>query len=327
MGFIDFTNGEVLTADQMDTVMRQGIMRFADASARDTALSAVLAEGMMAYLDDTDEVLKYDGSQWIDISGDISGVTAGTALTGGGTSGNVTLDVDEAALTIAQSQVTDLTTDLAGKQDDVITTQGDLVIGDASGDPVRLPVGAADQVLTSDGTTVSFQNAGGGGAKVWTEIVSTTTVTAVNSVSITGLSGFDELKIVLTEIEQGDRLKTLFMRINGDSSSLYTQKGLALGTTSGSTRRFNSVDDDKFTLAESDDSFGSEEIITGIIALTGATQVTPKWLELNLGAQGGSENDQVINAGGYYEGSSTVSSVEIGLSSSTTDFTFEVWGA
>jgi len=163
MGFIDFTNGEVLTADQMDTVLRQSVMKFADASARDTALSAVLAEGMMAYLEDTDEVLKYDGSNWIDISGDITGVTAGTALTGGGTSGNVTLDVDETALTIAQSQVTDLTTDLAGKQDDVITTQGDLVIGDASGNPVRLPVGSADQVLTSDGTTVSFQDAGGGG--------------------------------------------------------------------------------------------------------------------------------------------------------------------
>src|SRR6056297_1003181 len=117
MAFIDFTNGEVLTADQMDTTFRQTVMRFADATARDTALSGVLAEGMLAYLDSTKEVLKYDGSQWIDISGDISAVTAGTALTGGGTSGDVTLNVDETALTIAQSQVTDLTTDLAAKQD------------------------------------------------------------------------------------------------------------------------------------------------------------------------------------------------------------------
>jgi len=226
MGFIDFTNGEVLTADQMDTVMRQSVMKFADASARDTALSAVLAEGMMAYLEDTDEVLKYDGSSWIDISGDITGITAGTALTGGGTSGNVTLDVDETALTIAQSQVTDLTTDLAGKQDNVITTQGDLVIGDASGNPVRLPVGSADQVLTSDGTTVSFQDAAGG-AGVPTEmtlITSTSPSTGATSTTISGLSGYNDYLILIEGIKT-DTTRNLEITFNGQGGTAYSWAG------------------------------------------------------------------------------------------------------
>jgi len=94
MPFLDFTAGQVLTADQVDTyLMRQTVMVFDDASARDTALSGVLAEGMMAYLKDTNEVLKYDGSSWIDISGDVTGVTAGDYLAGGGTSGAVRLDL------------------------------------------------------------------------------------------------------------------------------------------------------------------------------------------------------------------------------------------
>lgn len=47
-------------------------------------------------------------------------------------------------------------TQLGGKQADVITTEGDLVVGDASGDAVRLPIGTATYILTSDGTTATW---------------------------------------------------------------------------------------------------------------------------------------------------------------------------
>jgi len=230
MGFIDFTNGEVLTADQMDTVLRQSVMKFADATARDTALSAVLAEGMMCYLDDTNEVLKYDGSSWIDISGDITGVTAGTALTGGGTSGNVTLDVDTTVV-----------------QPNVITTQGDLVIGDASGDPVRLPVGSADQVLTSDGTTVSFQDAAGGGAAGYTNLVNATSLSGT-SFTVTGLSGYSSYLVVIKDLSiNSDQDNIVLGAINGSNtgvfstvSELINQSETSGSGTQGTTSHFSS---------------------------------------------------------------------------------------
>jgi len=45
--------------------MRQMVMRFADASARTSALSGVLVEGMMSYLKDTNTVEVYDGTSWV----------------------------------------------------------------------------------------------------------------------------------------------------------------------------------------------------------------------------------------------------------------------
>ena len=97
-GYKLFNTGDVLTAAQVNTyLMQQSVMVFANSAARTTALSGVLAEGMLSYLQDTNAVEKYDGSSWGAIgAGDIEGVTAGTGLSGGGTSGTVTLSIASA---------------------------------------------------------------------------------------------------------------------------------------------------------------------------------------------------------------------------------------
>jgi hypothetical protein len=45
--------------------MQQTVMVFADAAARTTALSGVVAEGMLSYLKDTNAVEVYDGANWV----------------------------------------------------------------------------------------------------------------------------------------------------------------------------------------------------------------------------------------------------------------------
>jgi hypothetical protein len=108
-GYRLFNTGDVLTAAQVNTYLQQQvIMVFADSSARTTALSGVLAEGMFSYLTGTNAFQYYDGAAWADVSnpGDITNVTAGTGLSGGGSSGAVTLSIDTATtadLTTAQT--------------------------------------------------------------------------------------------------------------------------------------------------------------------------------------------------------------------------------
>lgn len=96
-GYKLFQTGSVLTAADVNTYLNeQTVMVFASSAARTSALSGVLAEGMVSYLQDTNAVEVYDGSAWVSIgaSGDITGVTAGTGLSGGGTTGAVTVSFD-----------------------------------------------------------------------------------------------------------------------------------------------------------------------------------------------------------------------------------------
>lgn len=134
-GYKLFNTGDVLTAAQVNTYLQeQVVMVFASAAARTTALSGVLAEGMVSYLKDTDALEIYSGSAWVGYgSGDITGVTAGTGISGGGTSGSVT---------ITNSMATE------------ITAAGDIIVGTGSGTFDNLPIGTTGQVLTAD-TTVS----------------------------------------------------------------------------------------------------------------------------------------------------------------------------
>lgn len=64
-GYKDWAAGDILTAaDLEDYTVKQSVMIFDDSSARTTALTAVLREGMVSYLKDPNTIEVYDGSAW-----------------------------------------------------------------------------------------------------------------------------------------------------------------------------------------------------------------------------------------------------------------------
>jgi hypothetical protein len=206
-GYKLFNTGDVLTAAQVNTYLQeQVVMVFADATARTTALSGVLAEGMVSYLKDTNATEVYDGSSWVGIgnSGDITGVTAGTGISGGGTSGTVTITNDMAT---------------------TITAAGDIVVGTGSGTYDNLPIGTTGQVLTADTTVspykVKWATAGGGGSLIY---VTTNTFSASSSVTIDNCftSTYNNYFIVLENVTIASgsdvRLRTR-LRASGSSDT------------------------------------------------------------------------------------------------------------
>jgi len=130
LGFKTFTTGEVLTAADVNGYLMQGVLVFATEAARNSAITSP-QEGQFAFTKDTNSLWYYSGSAWVasGATGDIEGVTAGTGISGGGTSGTVT---------ITNSMAT------------AIDAKGDLVVGTGADAFSRLGVGANNTVLTAD---------------------------------------------------------------------------------------------------------------------------------------------------------------------------------
>jgi hypothetical protein len=135
-GYKLFNTGDVLTAAQVNTYLQeQVVMRFATVAARTTALSGVLAEGMVSYIDATDTLEVYNGTAWISAIGDITEVQGSTGISVASGTGPVPV--------ITNSMAT------------AIDAKGDLIAGTGADAFSRLAVGANNTVLTADSSTAT----------------------------------------------------------------------------------------------------------------------------------------------------------------------------
>ena len=172
LGFKTFTTGEVLTAADTNGYLMQGVLVFASSAARAAAITSP-QEGQYSYLKDTNSTEYYDGAAWIAAPiGDITGVTAGTGISGGGTSGTVT---------ITNSMATE------------IAAKGDLIVGTGAATFDNLTVGANGTTLVADSTAstgLKWATAAAGGKvlQVVSATYSTATSTGSNTFIDSGLS-------------------------------------------------------------------------------------------------------------------------------------------
>jgi hypothetical protein len=210
-GFKTFTTGEVLTAADVNGYLMQGILVFASEAARNAAITSP-QEGQFAFTKDNNSLWYYTGSAWVasGATGDIEGVTAGVGISGGGTSGTVTITNDMAT---------------------TITAAGDIVLGTGSGTYDNLPIGTTGQILTADTTVSPYKvkwatPASGGGI---TKILATTfsAVSSYTAPANTFSATYNQYTILLEITSQSastDNQLRLRSGSTDETSSNYTRQ-------------------------------------------------------------------------------------------------------
>jgi hypothetical protein len=219
LGFKDFTTGEVLTAADVDGYLMQGIWVFTNATARDAAVTSP-QEGNFAFTKDNNSLWYYDGAAWVSsgATGDIEGVTAGIGISGGGTSGTVT---------VTNSMAT------------AIDAKGDLVAGTGADTFAKLTVGANDTVLTADSTTATGLKwaapAGGGGMT----LISTTTLSGA---SVTLSSIPSTYKHLLTVFSNVTADVNFYFVLKPNNASTCDLQSWDMGNTTGTVSSYTASD-------------------------------------------------------------------------------------
>jgi hypothetical protein len=199
-------------------------------------------------------------------------------------------------------------------QPNVITTEGDLVVGDASGDPDRLPIGAAGTVLTSDGDTAEWAAASGATAN-WTLLNSGgTALTGATTITVSGISGKEKLLVLIDNASSANASSIISLRFNSDTGSNYISYGnYGEYTTTYNHQNFAGSRSPSGTSIEvARMSSVHQSAVNGGLMLEGCKGTNGKPFTLNGGAGPSTGNGQYLyNLHGIYTGTSPITSVSV----------------
>jgi hypothetical protein len=238
LGFKTFNTGDVLSAADTNGYLMQGVLVFANATARDAAITSP-QEGQFAFTKDNDSLWYYSGSAWVSsgATGDIEGVTAGTGISGGGTSGTVT---------VTNSMAT------------AIDAKGDLIVGTGADTFARLGVGTNGHTIVANSSTstgLEWQAPASGGGMT---LINTggTTLTG-SSVAIGSIpSTYYNLQLIIRGFRPVTDGQTCRMGFNNDASANRYGGGLNNDVFAGTA--FN---DTAMTISNDTDNGTSESLI------------------------------------------------------------------
>lgn len=260
--------------------------------------------------------------------GDITSVTATTPLTGGGTSGDVTLGIQDASTTQKGAvQLTDSTAststttaatpnsvktayDLANGAiaKSLVDAKGDLIVATADNTVTRLAVGTNGQALIADSTQASGVKWASPSSSKTFSLISSASIGTGTSYTVTGLSSYDEI-IIHIDGARSSVAGNINIIFNSDTGANYTYQGM--NVYAGNTWSFSNISRDNAT------GNTNQELVSGTASYTAASlhlygckSSTYKPYTVMTGTGGNAGTYQRVSHG-FYNASAAISSFTI----------------
>ena len=301
------TSGTVtLTNDMATTIAAKGDLVAGTANDTYAALT-VGANNTVLTADSTTAT----GLKWATpTTGDITGVTAGTGISGGGTSGDVT---------ITNSMAT------------AIDAKGDLVAGTGADAFARLAVGSNGTFLKANSAAATGLEWGAASASKSYSLLGTATLTAAGTITISGLSGYDNLMITV-DTARGPANGIMTMKFNA-SAGPYPQFGqLQSQGASYSVYTFQAnTQPSAGSISFGDMSNNVSSSVSGMVQVLGANGSGLKaWTSVSGSVSNGAATTLNYIGGGMFEPTAVISSVSILCNAGGNNFnngTMKVYGA
>jgi hypothetical protein len=200
-----------------------------------------------------------------------------------------------------------------------LTTTGDTIYSSSGSTPARLGIGTAGQILkVNSGATAPEWGAAPTAGANWSLLnAGGTALSGSSTVTISGISGQDKLMLLIRNAGNTSQ-SGISLRVNGDSGNNYFAYGGILDTYS--SYNVNYINDQKNTLGS-----GSSEITFGQGSTAVGSTDGSGYLQLSGCNASGSKIFTMVGAfnaadgtgntarfvGGWYDSSSTISSVSI----------------
>ena len=194
-----------------------------------------------------------------------------------------------------------------------MTTTGDTIYSSSGSTPARLGIGTAGQVLTvnSGATAPEWKTAAGGGAN-WSLLnAGGTSLSGAQTITVSGISGADKIMVLFQNASSASASSYTLLQLNTDTGSNYgyfgSEYGLKTTWNAGAFTAISSTTATFFILAGADAAANS---MSGYATISGANASGIKMIQGSGIGNGGNDNNG-YNVGGFYSGSSTISSISL----------------
>lgn len=195
-----------------------------------------------------------------------------------------------------------------------VTTAGDLILATGAAAVTRLPIGATGRVLSSNGTTASWElPPAASPAYTWTLLNSGgTLLTGAAIITITGLSGYNNLYVRVVEGSSASASSVFGIRLNTATTN-YIHDQIAITAGAGySAANFAGVSDNQTSIRIARMTNNASSNVSGVVNVSGASTAGVKILNYSVGVNPSSGDNHILTSGGgTWSDSAVVTSLSI----------------